>query len=481
MNETSPNPTRILIVDDDKDDFFITSEYIKNIEGGRKFIIDWCPEYKAALHEICKGNYHIYFVDYRLGANTGLDLIKDAIHNHCEEPFILLTGIGNQQIDVTTMEAGAADYLVKSELNTEKLERCIRYALERHKFLKALKTNEQKFRNIFERSKDAVFTTDEDLVFKEVNDATCKLLQLNRDELLRVSLYDLLAEEKDKSIIENHLAAKDEVVDIEVEFFTKSKENIGVLSVSRQKDMNGQVFMQGIIHDITNLKKAEKATLQAEKLKATGRLVQTLAHEVRNPLNNITLSLEQLSADLKNEDAKMYLEIITRNSNRIALLITELLNSSRPIEVPLEKILLQTVLEQSVGAALDRIQLNRINLQTHYSEHDIFIMADLTKLKIAFVNIIINAIEAMKEGTGVLTISIIEDEFHHKVFISDNGIGINEESLSHLFEPYFTSKRNGMGLGLAATLNILQSHKAIVDVESKPGKGTTFIIAFQKA
>jgi PAS domain S-box-containing protein len=480
MNETLPNPVRILIVDDDEEDFFITSEYIKSIDHGEKFIVEWCSDYKEALDLVCRSAYHMYFIDYRLGAKTGLELIQEAIKNHCNEPFVLLTGKGNKEIDVKTMQAGAADYLVKSELNPEKLERCIRYALDRHRFLMELKANEQKFRNIFERSKDAVFITDENLVFKDVNEATCKLLQKSKEELLETSLYQMITNAEDRQLIEAELNKKGEVGDIEVELLTTNKDNIGILSISRQRDMNGMVFTQGIIHDITNLKKAERATLQAEKLKAAGRFVQTLAHEVRNPLNNIHLALEQLNGDIKGENSEIYLEIITRNSHRISSLITELLNSSRPIETPLEKTSLQNALEQSVAAAIDRITLNRINLQTHYANSEAHIMADISKLKIAFLNIIINAVEAMQPDTGILTISLTSDEQQHKVSLTDNGIGISEENLSHLFEPYFTSKRNGLGLGLASTLNILQSHKAQVEVHSKPGKGTTFTISFPK-
>jgi FixJ family two-component response regulator len=84
-------------------------------------------------------------VDYRLGAKTGLDLIKDAIKNGCEEPIVLLTGKGNKEVDVQAMEAGAADYLVKAELNTEKLERCIRYAVGRYEFIKALNRTKRNF------------------------------------------------------------------------------------------------------------------------------------------------------------------------------------------------------------------------------------------------------------------------------------------------------------------------------------------------
>jgi len=108
-------------------------------------------------------------------------------------------------------------------------------------------------------------------------------------------------------------------------------------------------------------------------------------------------------------------------------------------------------------------------------------MANKEKLKIAFLNIIINSVEAMTDGKGELDINIETMGASHKVSIRDNGCGIPEENLSRLFEPYFTSKRNGMGLGLAATLNILQSHKAHIDVSSTVGQGTAFVITFPVA
>src|SRR5436189_1095875 len=124
------NPVKILVVDDDEDDFLIIKEYIKGIRE-QKFVVDWCSKYNDACKKICEGEYNLYFIDYRLGANTGLDLIRKSIEGNCEEPFILLTGNGNHKIDMQAMESGAVDYLVKTDLTTEKLERCIRYSLER--------------------------------------------------------------------------------------------------------------------------------------------------------------------------------------------------------------------------------------------------------------------------------------------------------------------------------------------------------------
>src|SRR5215211_5574764 len=166
---------RILIIDDDEDDFFITSEYLKQIEE-YKLTINWCYKFNDAVQHLSKHAYDMYFVDYRLGGKTGLDFLKEAAKFGMEEPIVLLTGKGNKEVDIEAMQMGATDYLVKTELTIDKLERCIRYSLERTAYIKALKANELKYRSIFELSKDAVFISDKNLVFRDMNVATCELL-----------------------------------------------------------------------------------------------------------------------------------------------------------------------------------------------------------------------------------------------------------------------------------------------------------------
>ena len=161
-------------------------------------------------------------------------------------------------------------------------------------------------------------------------------------------------------------------------------------------------------------------------------------------------------------------------------MVTELLNSARPGEIVLEHNSLQSILDDAAEAATDRISLKQVRLIKNYFKDTASVMADPGKLKIAFLNIIINAVEAMQEGKGILNISIEKKRNSYDVKIEDNGYGISEENLSKIFEPYFTSKSNGFGLGLASTLSILQSHRALVDVQSKVGTGTSFHISFPK-
>ncbi len=474
-------PRHILIVDDDEDDFFITSEYISSIPG-LVSVVDWSYNYNDALKKMLSQTYDIYFVDYRLGIKTGMDLLHEAIKKGCEAPIVLLTGKGTQEIDIKAMEGGAYDYLVKSELNSEKLERCIRYSLERALSLQALKANEKRYRSIFEKSKDVVFICSAAYEILDINYAATELLDYELEEFQGTDLFSLFKGENDRIYFSDVLNEIGEFYDYEADMVAKSGEIKNCLiSASIEINNNGERYIQGIIHDNTNRKKAEKNARQAEKMAATSRLVRTLAHEVRNPLNNINLSLEHLMQEPINKEDKIYLDIVLRNSKRIGDLITELLDSSRlSTQMNLQRQSLTSVIDAAISAALDRITLKHINLEVSYPQKDCFALLDFDKIQLALLNILINAVEAMEpQGQLKIAVKCFTDE--HFVEISDNGSGISEEHIHRLFEPYFTSKRNGMGLGLANTLTIIQSHNAHIDVKSQVGVGTSFIIGFKKA
>ena len=164
----------VLLVDDDEDDYFLTREYFQDLVNW-KFDITWCSTYKEAQYQIKNNKYDLYLFDYLLGENTGIDLIEEACGAECEEPIILLTGKGDTKIAVEALRLGAADYLIKSELDAEKLERSIRYALERTSVLKALKHSERRYRKVFEESNDFLFISDLDGNIMDFNASACVL------------------------------------------------------------------------------------------------------------------------------------------------------------------------------------------------------------------------------------------------------------------------------------------------------------------
>lgn len=476
------NKVRIAVIEDDEDDFLIIKDYISEIEG-KSFIVDWFQDYNSAIEAIKNKSYHLYFVDYFLGHKTGLDLLDAAAELNCDTPIILLTGLGNKAIDVKAMEKGATDYLVKNDLNTEKLERCIRYALERASFLKELKTREAKYRRLFAGSKDAVFITDDNFNFSEVNDAAGELLGYPADELVGRNLTEFISEHNLNGKLQssNGNGKNGDIEESEIRIRSNSNETKEcLLSLASQRQADDETYlMHGIIHDITKIKMAEAANLQAEKLAANERLIRMLAHEIRNPLNNIILSIDQLLPMQRDDMQKSFMDIIQRNSLRINNIITELLNLAKPTELVLVEHSLQEIIDESLSRTQDRIKLQNIEVKKIYPSTSLIISADKEKLVIAFTNIIINAIEAM-EPNGLLTIDLKETNDHYEVCIKDNGKGFSEENLSKLFEPFFTLKRNGMGLGLTVSFSILQSHKAKIRVSSKLNEGTEFHINFFK-
>ena len=123
---------KILLVDDDDDDHVITRNLLSEIEGWH-FDLEWVDTYDAALERIRQQEHDVYLLDYRLGARTGLDLLRESLGLGCEAPMILLTGQGDREVDMEAMKAGAQDYLNKNNMNSTSLERSIRYAIERHK------------------------------------------------------------------------------------------------------------------------------------------------------------------------------------------------------------------------------------------------------------------------------------------------------------------------------------------------------------
>ncbi len=265
-------------------------------------------------------------------------------------------------------------------------------------------------------------------------------------------------------------------------FITYSREN----NARRKADRTIFEYQEQLKKQIEELNSANKELIQMrsiEKLAATGRIARTIAHEVRNPLTNINLSVEQLKGDfdLTNKNTLQLFDIITRNSNRINQLIADLLSSTKSAELSSQKISVNRLLDETLLLAKDRIQLKNIRIEKNYADDICDISVDIEKMKIALLNIIVNAIEAMQPDHGILKIKTETKNEKCMITISDNGSGIDKASIARLFEPYFTTKPTGTGLGLTNTHNIIVSHNGSIHAESEPGNGTVFIITLSFA
>lgn len=254
----------------------------------------------------------------------------------------------------------------------------------------------------------------------------------------------------------------------------------------------GKVFMRNkkgnpyeyiiLLRNVQEQKKTQQALLHAEKLSIKGEIARTLAHELRNPLASIGVSadiLNKKTEKLEQKDLLNYINIIKRSTTRLNNLVTELLTSSNYSPAVLKKCCLAQTMDDVLEQAKDRIYLAGIKILKSYKGH-YYIMADKEKLKIALLNIVVNASEAMAPNKGVLDINIYKVDGRFKLVIADNGIGMEKDQIENLFESFYTNKSGGMGIGLSSVKNILHDHQATVEVESEPKKGTTFILSFPR-
>ena len=250
----------------------------------------------------------------------------------------------------------------------------------------------------------------------------------------------------------------------------------------READKKASEFREQLQHRVEQLAELNEELIDLrslEKYAVTGRIARTMAHEVRNPLTNINLATEQLQAELEpNDTTELLFKMISRNSERINQLVSDLLNTTRVAELSFSEVSINAILDESLELAKDRIELNNIEVVKEYDNNICKISVDKEKMKIAFLNIIVNAIEAMKSG-GVLKVETIQKNNRCIIKISDNGIGMSKEQVSRLFEPYFTTKEKGNGLGLANSQNIILGHNGNISAESVAGQGTIFSISLQ--
>jgi len=466
------------MIDDDEDDFFLVNSLLQDISPNQ-YVLHWVSSYKEGLLAIETRAHDLYLVDYRLGAHTGIDVLHHFRNLGYKAPVILFTGKGDYHIDKEAMQAGAADYLVKSEINAALLERAIRYTLDKFNHLLAIEKSEKRYFSIFEKSNDLILLADCEHKIVAANPAALQVLKYEEDELYSSHLQNLFAEEAVIRDFLDQLCTEEGVVQKEYVFRSKSGQQLDVMINASLLNEKKQLYLC-IIQDITARKRKEREKQQQEKFAITGRIARLVAHEVRNPLTNILLAVSQLKTEpvAETEDTQLYLDIMERNCHRINHLVTELLQSTRMSELNMLPLGLNVLVEKALHLAADRLQLNNIAVVKELCEPDCKILADEDKILIAFLNIIINGIEAMKAGEGQLSIHSWQETDRVFVRISDNGSGISGQNLAKLFEPFFTNKTKGTGLGLTATQNIILQHHGSIAVESTLGEGTSFLISF---
>ena len=331
---------------------------------------------------------------------------------------------------------------------------------------------------------DPIFVTDENFKLLNSNQAFRSLFEYPKEKVLQLDLATIFHIDQDFIRLQDLLYGG-KVSDFEVNLITaQGQKRICVLNVAPlvEESESKKIYL-GIIRDVTKRRQSQAQLLRAEKLMLTGKIARTIAHEVRNPLTNLNLALEQLKEEVGDhvEDAELYFNIIGRNAERISTLITDLLNSSKPKELNKVMIPFEEVIQSAVSLVRDRLELKNMTLEERYENALPDLALDKEQLPTALLNLMVNAVEAMREGEGKLEITLERSDNTQILKLADNGKGIAPEHQKLLFEPFFTGKKTGTGLGLTAVQNIINSHGGHIDVESTLGEGTTFIVSIPES
>jgi two-component system NtrC family sensor kinase len=227
------------------------------------------------------------------------------------------------------------------------------------------------------------------------------------------------------------------------------------------------------------LQKAFQRITSTERLASLGQMAAGVAHEINNPLGGIllysNLVLEEMDPD---HASRKNMEKIIYQTERCKKIVQNLLDFARTPSGDMEPLRVNKVILTSLNLIKDQSIFQGIDVKTDLMDNLPLVMGDLSRLEEVFLNLFINAVDAM-EGRGKIKISSrISSTGMVKIYITDTGKGIDKSYLPHIFEPFFTTKEpgQGTGLGLSITYGIIQKHGGFIDVESEPGKGTTFII-----
>lgn len=237
-----------------------------------------------------------------------------------------------------------------------------------------------------------------------------------------------------------------------------------------------------ILHDLTKEKMLEESMERGKRLAAMGEMAAKLAHEIRNPLGGIELFASNLKKHLAgNERARNMAENICSGVASLNYLVSNTLQFARMKEPVLKEMSVNESIDEALLLASHLIDRYGINISKAGLNFYTVIMADREMIKLSFLNVIINAVQAMTEG-GTLNISLVEEKNEMiKIVFGDNGDGMSDEIISRVFDPFYSTKESGSGLGLAIVYNIVNAHHGTVTFNSEKNKGTDVIISLPKS
>jgi len=488
---TSTTELDILLIEDDEGDYLITQALLDRAQT-IECTLDWASTYDEGRDAVLTDEYDVCLVDYRLGANTGLDLLE-AVNTQggIRAPIILLTGQGDLEVDLHAMEAGAADYLSKDQIDAPLLERSIRYAVERKEAEQRIREQAQ----LLDKARDAILAHDMDGRIVYWNKSAERLTGWPKDEILgertHTCLYDPDEEDKIRRCQETLMEEGEWTGELHMR--TRDGEELVVESRwTLVRDASGTPDRVLVINtDITERKRLESQFLRSQRMESIGRLVGGIAHDLGNLLMPITLGVKVLRRRLTQADDKIeqVLNMIQKSAERGGNMVEQVLAFARGVEGERVALQLDGIVDE-IESITDETFPESIEVRTDVAADLPRVVGDATQVQQVLMNLCVNARDAMPEG-GVLSIDARPVELtaadaernidaepgpYVCLRVRDTGTGMPEDVMDKIFEPFYSTKEEGQGtgLGLSTAYSIVQSHHGFIDVDSEEGAGTTF-------
>lgn len=329
--------------------------------------------------------------------------------------------------------------------------------------------------NIMHSIADGVITVDIRGVITTMNLAAQQITGFTLEEVLGKPYEEIFCEGKNfYSLLLNTLETGTNHISIEMDYPVKNKCVHISTSTTMLKDSYGKIIGAVVVFkDLTEHHRLQEQVYRAERLSALGELVASIAHEIRNPLTAIKGFVQYLK-DVDNEEERQeYMPIIIKEVDRVNRVIEELLYFARPCKTHYSLVDINDLLRKTLVLVENKGADHKVRFILNLAKELPFVEADAEQIKQVVLNLLINAMQAISDNGFVNIKTFKEEGTYICIRITDTGIGIKTEDIQKVFDPFYTTKTTGTGLGLAVVQRIMSDHYGRVDIESKVNEGTT--------
>jgi len=428
----------------------------------------------------------VVMLDVMMPRFNGMEVLKQIKATSPDTLVVMMTAHGSEETAVEAMKLGADDYLTKPVSYKEVLaliETLLennRTRLENLRLKEKIHETEAYLAHLIDNVNEAIISTDDSGNIKSFNIAAQRLWHIDERAMLGKSISLLFKKGTQNGYVENVLTLTKEEGRYSGEFvFVRDEESEfpGYLSTSVIKGAKGKKDgVVAVIRDLTNEKRLREQLIESAKLASLGKVVDGIAHEIRNPLISMGGFARRLEKAFSEEsEQRKYLQIILNDVGRLERMVKDIeayVNFTNLHEPDFECVDLMAIVDD----VLNNFDLKSEGITVNMSGENLpRVFADAGHLRELFFNLFENGIEAMADG-GELKILMEREDNVLSVKISDTGCGIPQSDLKDIYDPFYTSKMSGAGIGLAKVYMIIEEHHGHIDVESEEGKGTSIIM-----